>query len=673
MPKKIYKLNTEPEQVRNYKIDYKNELNPEQLDVVLHADGPCLVLAGAGTGKTRTLVYRLAYLLESGVAPNEILLMTFTNKAAHEMTTRVKELLGTYPKGLWAGTFHHIGNRILRKYIKNLGNYNSNFTIMDELDSYDLLNNIIGQLNTKQDKYFPKAKIIKNILSFATNAGISIDTAINKKFNFIDPETIDLIKTIQTRYKNKKQELNLLDYDDLLFLWLKLLEEYPNITNKLTKTFKYILVDEYQDTNHIQANIIKYLSTNHGNVLVVGDDAQSIYSFRAADIKNILSFPNIFPDTKIFRLETNYRSAPEILKLANNSIQHNTKQFSKELKTIKPSNDKPIVASLMNTEQQAEFITQRILELNDEGLSLKEIAVLVRADYHSLELELQLNKKSISYIKRGGIRFFEQAHLKDMIAFLKIIHNPQNEIAWTRILLLQPNIGRVSVSHITNHLAGKSLEAIIKGDNRLSAKAQQSWQDLQELFNKILKIDQNNIAQILEIILEKNYSAYAKTNFENAPKRIEDIEQLINFADKYQTLENFLSDVTLSETFQATNTNNIEEDSIVLSTIHQAKGLEWHTVFVLHLASGQFPHNRSMSDRAEFEEERRLFYVAVTRAKQKLYLLYPITLYSHGTGMTFANPSEFIRELDSSLYNEWSIESGHTSGNLLEIEYLPEI
>ena len=276
----------------------------------------------------------------------------------------------------------------------------------------------------------------------------------------------------------------------------------------------------------------------------------------------------------------------------------------------------------------------------------------------------------------GGMKFFEQAHLKDVVAFLKIIQNPQNEIAWTRVLLLQPHIGQVGAARITNHLTGKSLETIINNDNTgLSAKAIQSWRDLQELFKKILKIDSSNIAQIIETILEDSYTNYIKTTFENAPKRIEDIEQLINFSDQYNTLNDFLSDVTLSETFQTTDNGEPkkDEDHIVLSTIHQAKGLEWNSVFVLHLASGQFPHSRSMADRAEFEEERRLFYVATTRAKQELYLLYPITLYSHGTGMTFTNPSEFIRELDPSLYDEWSVESGRTSGDLPEIEYLPEV
>lgn len=683
MSKKVYKLKSDQVDKKNYKIDYKNELNQEQLNVVLNAEGACLVLAGAGSGKTRTLVYRLAYLLESGIEPEEILLMTFTNKAAQEMSSRVEELLGLYPKGLWAGTFHHIGNKILRKHIKKLG-YTSSYTIMDEGDAYDLINNIIGSIDIQKDKYFPKARVIKNIISFATNAGVSIETAINKRFNFLENETVDWIKIINTRYKTKKKELNVLDYDDLLVLWLKLLEEHPDFLESLSKTFKYILVDEYQDTNHIQASIIKKLANYHKNILVVGDDAQSIYSFRAADIKNILSFPNIFEDTKTFRLETNYRSTPEILALANASIANNTEQFSKNLKPSQPSGNKPIIAGVNNTEQQAKFVTQKILELNDEGLPLNKIAILIRADYHALELELQLNKKSIPYIKRGGMKFFEQAHLKDMVAFLKIIQNPQDQIAWTRVLLLQPSIGKATAVKITSRLLDSDLANIISNEYGLRTKALKSWQNLQQLFNRILTIDQKQISQILEIILEDNYTDYAHSSFDNAQKRIEDIEQFINFSDKYNSLGTFLSDITLSENFQtqgATETQQ-QKEQIILSTIHQAKGLEWDSVFVIHLASGQFPHNKSIENRLEFEEERRLFYVATTRAKKELYLLYPITLYSHSTGMTFANPSEFIRELDPILYDEGNIESiyplsgskqNRNSDDLPTIEYLPEV
>ncbi len=670
MTHKTYKLKTDNNPVE-LTIDYKAELNTEQLSVVEHGDGACLVLAGAGSGKTRTLVYRVAYLLEHGVHPENILLMTFTNRAANEMIMRVEELLTYHPKGLWAGTFHHVGNRILRKYITQLG-FTSNFTILDTQDAQDVLKNIIGDITTT-DKYFPKAKALQNIISYSRNAGTSIEATVLQRFTHLNPELIDMIAVIANRYTNKKQELNLLDYDDLLILWLKLMNEHETVSTRIRSQFQYILVDEYQDTNHIQAELIKSITKEHNNIMVVGDDAQSIYSFRAAQIENILSFPEHFPDCSTFKLETNYRSTPDILALANNSIDHNSKQFKKNLKSIKPAKDKPVLAALGNTQQQAEFITQRILELHDEGTSLNDIAVLFRADYHALELELQLNKKAIPYIKRGGLRFFEQAHLKDVVAFLRILNNPKDEISWTRLLLLLPGIGRVTALKIIAQITtAATLADVITMPITGSKKVAASWNDLVTILKPIAQKPELTISDYIEAFIRGLYDDYVKSAFENPQKRIEDIEQLTNFADQYSSLDELLADITLSEGFQTNTTvpDTQQDEQVILSTIHQAKGLEWDTVFVMHLASGQFPHQRAMQSRAEVEEERRLFYVACTRAQQALYLLYPITLYSHSGGLAFTQPSEFIRELDTDLYDEWNVETESTD-DLPTIEYLP--
>lgn len=671
MPKKTYKLKTN-QKPQSLTINYQQELNAEQLAVVEHGSGPCLVLAGAGSGKTRTLVYRVAYLLEHGVKPEQILLMTFTNKAAREMTMRVEELLTYQPKGMWAGTFHHIGNRLLRKYISKL-DYSNNFTIIDRQDAQDVIKNISGEIKPQTDKYFPKASVLQNIISFSRNAGISIEKTILQRFTHLDPNLIDTIEVIGNRYQNKKQELDMLDYDDLLALWLKLLTDHAELAQHISNSFHYILVDEYQDTNHLQASIIQKLARGHNNILVVGDDAQSIYSFRAADIENILSFPHQFEDCTTFKLETNYRSTPEILALANDSIHHNSEQFDKSLQAVSASGSKPVLAALANTQEQAEFITQRILELHDEGIALTDMAVLFRADFHALELELQLNKKSIPYIKRGGLRFFEQAHLKDIIAFLRILHNPKDEISWTRVLLMQPGVGRVSALKIINNLQhANSLTDILATPIHLSAKLARAWNDFLEIVRPLEKT--TTIGDSIQSILDTFYQDYARSNFDNAQKRIEDIEQLINFTDQYQELADLLADITLSEGFQTQGiaTEDGPEEQLVISTIHQAKGLEWKAVFVMQLASGQFPHARSMGSRAELEEERRLFYVAATRAQQQLYLLYPITLYSHSGGLSFTQPSEFIQELEPSLYEEWSIETD-SDQDLPTIEYLPEL
>lgn len=672
MAKKTYKLKS-AKKPAELSIAYAKELNKEQLDVVQRGDGACLVLAGAGSGKTRTLVYRVAYLLEHGVKPEHILLMTFTNKAAREMTTRVESLLQYHPKGLWAGTFHHVGNRILRKYIAKLG-YTNNYTIMDQSDTLDLIKNIIGEVKKNTDRYFPKARVVHSVISFATNSGRNIEDVMLKKYSHLDPNLIDTLEVIAGRFKKKKQQLNTLDYDDLLLLWLKLMQEFPQIQKTLAQVFQYTLVDEYQDTNYLQAQVIEHMTQHHGNILVVGDDAQSIYSFRAADVQNILSFPKLFKNTKTFKLETNYRSTPEILNLANDSITHNTEQFSKELKSVKKSGNKPIIAPAANSDEQAEFITQRILELNDEGISLNNIAVLFRADFHALELELALNKKSIPYVKRGGLRFFEQAHLKDMIAFLRIINNPQDELSWTRALLLQPGIGKVGAAKLTQVVASLPLEDTMHYGEGLTGKLQKSWKQFAAILKPI--VTETTAATIMQHVLDAFYEDHLRSTYDNPEKRIEDINQLINFSDQFGTLGEMLSDLALSENYSAETVVREEEEpeeQLVISTIHQAKGLEWDTVFVMHAASGHFPHAKSLGSRSEFEEERRLFYVATTRAERELYLTYPITTYSHSEGLIFSQPSEFIQELNPKRYDQWNIESDADSQDLPIIEYLPEV
>jgi DNA helicase-2/ATP-dependent DNA helicase PcrA len=672
MSKITYTLKEDTE--KNIHLRYAQELNDEQLQVVTQADGPCLVLAGAGSGKTRTLVYRVAYLLENKIPAEQILLMTFTNKAAKEMLWRVESLLGFKPKHLWGGTFHHIGNLILRKYIKKIG-FNNNYSILDEEDARDLITAIIGGTNYKKNKYFPKASVIKNIISFANNSQKNIKQVFTEKFSYLEQSILPQIEEIASLYKERKKQHNALDYDDLLLHWLKLLETHEEVRKTLSNKFNYILVDEYQDTNRLQAKIIELLSSDHQNILVVGDDAQSIYSFRAADVSNILSFPKKFDKVKIFKLETNYRSCPEILTLANNSISHNVAQFPKVLKPIRPSGQKPIIIPVQNNEQQAQFISQRILELTEEGFALRDIAILFRADYQALELELELNKKSIPYIKRGGIKFFEQAHLKDIASFLKIISNPNDEIAWTRILNLQAGIGRVGAQKIISLLPKNTFTTAVHAKlTELPKQLQTAWENFRKILVNLEQIKNNDLSSLIQIIMKNFYELYLQTNYDNANKRIEDVEQLENFATTYDSLENFLSDISLSENFRTDDSQTADknEDYLLLSTIHQAKGLEWPVVFVIHLINGQFPHAKAMEKNEEIEEERRLFYVAITRAKDILYLVYPHILYNQQYGFIFGQPSDFIQELNANLYDTWEIEStsdNPTSADLPTIEY----
>ncbi len=642
------------------KIDYEKELNSEQLDVIKNAKGHCLVLAGAGSGKTRTLVYLTAYLLEHKIPPNNIMLVTFTNKAAREMLNRAELLLHYHPKGLWGGTFHHLANIVLRRYAKLLG-FESNFSILDQDDSKNVLKSCLADLHidTKRE-FFPKPDVIHAILSFKQNSVSSIQEVVEKKFNHLKPEIIPVLEKIYARFQEKKIKINSMDFDDLLYYWWLLLKNNSEARKRISAQFYYILVDEYQDTNTIQAEIIEMLGSSHNNIVVVGDDSQSIYSFRAADINNILHFPDTFPATKIFKLQTNYRSTPEILELANHSIKNNKNQFEKNLKGVKKNMAKPALAVLQDSYQQAEFICQKILELQEEGVALNSIAVLFRSAFQAIELELELNKKNIPYEMRGGMRFFEQAHIKDIVAYLKIFNNIKDELSWKRVSQLYPGVGPSAAENIWSHVQKfSSLAELASSGISISAKADRSFLDIMALAKNLIAIQEAFIPSAIDAIMRSGYKKYIETTFENARDRIEDIEQLANFANSYKHLDDFLSEVTLSEAFKGENTGNEKnknDDALIISTIHQAKGLEWKAVFIIGLVDGQFPHHKIFDKPQELEEERRLFYVAVTRAQDELYLTYPVISSSFRTGQSINRPSIFLKELDETLYEKWDIE-----------------
>lgn len=652
-------------QNKPFRIDYKKDLNPEQYKVVIEADGPCLVLAGPGSGKTRTLLYRLAYILENGVPPQNVLLMTFTNKASHEMQHRVEILLKTKPKGLWCGTFHHIGNRSIRMYAKQLG-LSEDFGILDEEDQKALIKICIKSLksNLGSSKLFPSPSIIQAIITYSRNAKQTTEKTILGKY----PHLMNVINEIEDTnqlYERKKRKSNNLDYDDLLTDWIRLLKTVPSANERFTRQFRYILVDEYQDTNRPQFDIIKLLWTYHKNILVVGDDAQSIYSFRAADIHNILDFPSQFKDTKIFKLQTNYRSVSPILDFANNIIQKNQNQFSKTLIGTRKdlANEKPNLIPVRDLYAQSAFVTQRMLELQEEGTSLNEIAVLYRAHYQSAELELELLKKGIPYIIRGGVRFFEQAHIKDVLSYLKVIQNPQDELSWIRALSLHPGIGsgyadKIFQKFIKSRLAIKeALES--KLFDFLPKKATNGLEGFKKILIRLSsdKLFLHPDAMVQEI-LKNGYEDYALSNFENGRDRLDDIKELANFAHTYKDLKEFLTDVTLREGFKGETilrTADAEEEHIILSTIHQAKGLEWKVVFIIGLCDGQFPHPKSLEEPNQLEEERRLFYVAVTRAKDQIYLLHSMTRFDYNYGAIISRPSMFLQELPAGCYEKWEI------------------
>jgi len=651
-------------------LDFKNELNKEQYEVVTAGQGPHLVLAGAGSGKTRTLTYRAAWLIDQGIKPEKILLLTFTNKAAAEMMGRVKNLLDLKVADrlpLWGGTFHSLANRLLRFYGKYI-DIKSDFTILDSDDSDNLLK-LISQdyLNLLSAKHRPSPGVLRETISFSTNSGISIKDSLEIKFS----EWLGLLENIEkiaSEYKRRKKESNVLDFDDLLVFW-QMLTEHPEAGVYLQKKWDYILVDEYQDTNTIQAKIIFNLSKLHNNILAVGDDAQSIYSFRAADIKNILEFPDRFKKTMVHKLETNYRSTPEILDVANQIIAANTKQFVKNLKAVRESHIRPELATLMTPNQEAIFVAERIEQHFERGVRPDQIAVLFRATAYSQNLEMELNRRGINYEMRGGLRFFERAHIKDSLAYIKVLGNFRDEVAWRRILQTQEGIGPVTAYRIYQQIleVGDLAKLRAAGFN-MADRVGTSWAKILMIIDDMLKYKDANVSKLINVIIDF-YHPYLKEKFTDYRQRQDDLEQLAIFAAGYDSLDLFLSEISLQESFSGRESDK-REDNIILSTVHQAKGLEWEAVFVINMTNQAFPHPLCVSE-AEREEERRLFYVAVTRARRYLYLTYPLAMFRYD-GYQALKPSPFLADIDSNLFNHNDVSPGSNYAAEDDVEYVAD-
>jgi DNA helicase-2/ATP-dependent DNA helicase PcrA len=646
-------------------IDYAAELNEQQLAAVTASPGPLLVIAGAGSGKTRTLTYRVAYLLENGIDPRNILLLTFTNKAARQMLDRVANLLPVDASGLWGGTFHSIGNRMLRRHGSALG-YSSGFSIMDREDQKDLIDTVVAAagINPKEIR-FPKGDVLAEIFSFVVNTETAIDALLAEKFPYFLP-LLDQINDVHARYEKKKKSTNSMDFDDLLEKTLRMLKEHEEIAAFYRRQFQFILVDEYQDTNKIQADFIDTLASEHRNVMVVGDDAQSIYSWRGANFKNILAFPQRYPDAQVFKIELNYRSVPDILRVANAAIAANVQQFRKQLSATRPTNSvKPAVVGLNDGSEQALFVAQRILELRDEGVELSEIAVLYRSHYHAIELQLELSRRGIPYVITSGVRFFEQAHVKDVTSFIRFIANPRDEVAFKRMVRLLPGIGGKSADNLWRAWESKLSEhgEITSWSERLlpmavSAKSKKSWEQLAHTLDEIAPGGQPNPpSEMITSIVEAVYDDYAKVNFTNYELRREDLNQLAAFARQFKDVHEFLSQLALISNIDAEPAldQTADNEAVNLSSVHQAKGLEYHTVFVIWLTDGMFPSTRSLETRDAIEEERRLFYVAITRARDELYLTFPHMRLNAGYGDMFQRPSRFLKEIPTQLVEDWQV------------------
>lgn len=650
--RKKYVLKKRPVIKTDYKVNYEEDLNEAQLEAVKSKDGPILVIAGAGSGKTKTLTYRVARLIEDGIKPENILLLTFTKKAAAEMLSRATIVLDNRCEKVAGGTFHSFANIILRKYSKLLGLKN-NFTIMDRADCEDVINHIVGQLFPKKEKRFPKKSTLLDIYSKSVNKVTPTKQIIADEFpQFAHCE--DKIIEVHKAYVAYKRENSVLDYDDLLLYIKLLLENNDGLRKRLSNEYKYIMVDEYQDTNTLQADVIRLLASEHNNIMAVGDDAQSIYSFRGANYRNILDFPRLFENTKIIKLEQNYRSTQNILKLTNEIISKAKEKYTKNLFSNIVSPQVPALICAKDTQMEADFICQRILELLDEDISLSDICVLTRNARMSYNLEIELSKRAIPFQKFGGPKFMETAHIKDVVAHLRVILNPDDVISLTRILLLLKGVGASTVNNIM---------PIIKGDLKPDIKLLPSnkSQSLTPLFNTLGQLRDYSTTKKPEEIVSaviNYYRPILKDKYDDFSKREKDLDHFEYLSTQYSNLEDFISDLALEPpdaSVEGMYKKNSDDEALTISTIHSAKGLEWDSVFIIGAVDGRFPSAYSFNSEEEMDEELRLMYVATTRAKNNLYITYPVDMYDYSMNMVLSKPSRFLDGIPDDILERWDI------------------
>jgi ATP-dependent DNA helicase UvrD/PcrA len=637
-----------------FRIDYAAELNAAQHDAATTLAGPVLVIAGAGSGKTRTLVYRVARLVESGVAPAQILLLTFTRKAAEEMLTRASTLVGGSCDRVAGGTFHSFANLVLRRAGRPVG-LEPGFTILDRSDAEDVLNLLRSRAGLdRKDRRFPRKNTILEVLSMAVNRSMQVPEVVADGWPHLLDHLDDLVR-LGEQYTRYKRDRGLVDYDDLLVLLRDLLHDAPETAERLSDTYRYVMVDEYQDTNRLQAEIVRGLAVTHDNVMAVGDDSQSIYSFRGANFRNIMDFETLFPGTRLITLEENYRSTPPILGLANAIIDRAPEKYTKILRAQATSGERPVLVRCPDDRGQSRFVCQRILELREEGVALDDIAVLFRSSYHSFDLELELQRHDIPFVKRGGFKFIETAHVKDVLAHLRVVANPRDAVSWHRVLLLLDGLGPKTADDVLRHVgdAGDVVEAADRlADYPKRGAYSKELGRLAQLLRTVAPEERSPGEQVNEVV-----GFYAPMlrhlHPDDFPKREKDLEHFLTIAARYRSLRSLLSDMALEPPSDSVGdvlaTEGEDEGLLTLSTIHSAKGLEWRAVFVIGLVDGRFPSYQNLRSQEEVEEERRLLYVAVTRAKEFLYLSYPIDIFDRTTGMVLGKPSRFVEGFPSSV------------------------
>jgi len=638
-----------------FDINYREELNTSQFEAASAVDGCFLIIAGAGTGKTRTLVFRVARLIELGYDPNSILLLTFTRKAANEMMKRASTLLDDRCSKIRGGTFHSFANITLRKYAKALG-LDSSFTILDQSDTTDVINLIRSQDGfITKEKRFPNKQTLNKVFSLSVNTGKKVEEIIANDYPHFLP-LLDKILEIQKIFIGYKRRNNLLDYDDLLVYLREFLFNGGAAAKTLVSEIKFVMVDEYQDTNHLQADIVKGLAQYSKNVMVVGDDSQSIYSFRGADFKNIIEFPKLFENVRIIKLEENYRSVQTILDFANRINEGAIEKYKKNLFTRKGSGELPYIVAASTENLQSKFIVEKILDLREEGIPLKDIAVLFRSSFFSFDLELELAKANIPFQKFGGMKFVETAHVKDVMAFLRIAVNPKDVVSWYRVLLLHEGVGPKTAQKILDELATAKITIKAEPDQQPGFK----YEKLGYLFYLLYELQKKKLlpSEMLQKVL-KYYHPLFKLNYDDYNKRQKDLDIFQNIVENYSSVDTLLSDMAIEPIIESVvdiEAPDKEEEYVTLSTIHSAKGLEWNSVFIIHAVEGYFPSNRSAESLEQLEEERRLMYVATTRAKRNLFITYPMNLYDREAGITLSKPSRFISDITPDLAEGWLLE-----------------
>lgn len=653
-------------------IDFKSELNSDQFQAVTAPFGPALVLAGAGSGKTRTLTYRVAYLLSQGVSPEKILLLTFTNKASKQMLGRVEELTGVSSHRFLGGTFHHVGGQVLRLFGDSIG-LPRNFTILDDADSDALLSEVIRDLDPGffKSKENPKAKPIKGIISFSRNVMVPVEDVAKGRYPS-NSELLAKIDSFMRDYQDTKIRRGLADYDDLLVLWLQVLETNKEAARYYQERFSHILVDEYQDVNSLQSKIVDKIAANH-QIMAVGDDAQCIYTWRGADIDQILGFPERHPGTKIFKIETNYRSSPEILKFANGILENRktSENFTKTLKPSQPHQDLPVVVPTIDGYQQSNFVLSKVEQLVDNGICLHDIAILYRAHYHAMELQIELSRRDIPFVITSGLKFFEQAHVKDLVAQLRFVVNPKDSTAFYRFACLLPKVGEKTAAKllsIAEKIVGeqevKITAALAHPDlvKKVPADAKEDWVGLVETLRSVEELTGTATpSKVVDEAINGWYQEYLHATYENWPRREEDLESLVDFAGKYDNLAEMLTQLILLSSESGDRVVRPGESCLRLSTIHQSKGLEFQHVFIIGLADGLFPNKRAIDGEGDLEEERRLFYVASTRAERSLHLVFPMLSSQNGTQIRLMQ-SRFLKELPQTRYELYNVHAQNAFG-----------